>query len=210
MFEKDSVKMKKNQINEVQRRLKIEYKKSFEYVKESKNYIYVIIGIFTIFSLVGFFIPLPKDIYLKLIEYFKEIVGKTKGYGLLKLTGFIFSNNLNSTFFSMFLGSFLGIFPLINSLVNGVVLGVAANLSVTKKGIFSLLKILPYGIFELPAVFIALGLGLKFGTFILAKEKLKTFIEFFENSLRTYILIILPLLLVAAIIESALIIILQH
>ena len=34
-----------------------------------------------------------------------------------------------------------------------------------------LFRLLPHGIFELPAIFISLGLGLRFGMFIFQKEK---------------------------------------
>ena len=70
-------------------------------------------------------------------------------------------------------------------------------------------RIFPHGIFELPAVFISLGLGLKLGTFIFQRNKLKAFAEFFWNSLRVFLFIVLPLLIIAAIIEGSLIFLLE-
>jgi len=66
-------------------------------------------------------------------------------------------------------------------------------------------RILPHGIFELPAVFIALGMGLKFGGFIFQKEKIKSLREYFWNSLRVFLFVVLPLLIIAGIIEGTLI-----
>jgi len=40
-------------------------------------------------------------------------------------------------------------------------------------GFLSLWRLLPHGIFELPAVFISLGMGLKIGMFIFQKKKLE-------------------------------------
>ena len=72
-------------------------------------------------------------------------------------------------------------------------------------GLLILLNLLPHGIFELPAIFLAFGLGLKFGTFWMKKKKIKTLLDYFWNSLRVFLLIILPLLIIAAIIEGILI-----
>jgi stage II sporulation protein M len=71
------------------------------------------------------------------------------------------------------------------------------------------LNLLPHGIFELPAIFISFGMGLKFGTFLFYKEKMKKFAEFFSNSLRVFVFVILPLLVIAAIIEGSLIFLLK-
>lgn len=185
--------------------LEKEYIKSFKYIEECKNYIYVIICIFIFFSILGFFIPLPAAINERLMEYFKELIEKTQGYNVFQMSGFIFSNNVNATFLSMLFGTFFGIFPVFNAVLNGFVLGIAANMSVFENGFFSLWRILPHGIFELPAIFIALGLGLKWGTFVFKKEKIKSFMNFLWNSLRVYVFVILPLLVVAAIIEGILI-----
>lgn len=186
--------------------LEKEYIESFKYIKECKTFIYAIIWVFVAFTILGFFVPLPESIYERLIEYFRELIEKTSGYNAFEMTGFIFSNNVSATFLSMMLGTFFGIFSVFNAILNGFVLGVAANMSVFENGILSLWRILPHGVFELPAVFISLGLGLKLGTFVLEKKKLKSFMDFLWKSIRVYIFVILPLLLIAAIIEGVLIV----
>ena len=50
------------------------------------------------------------------------------------------------------------------------------------------------------------GLGIKFGTFIFKKNKKDAFKEYLINCLRVFIFVIIPLLIIAAIIESSLII----
>jgi stage II sporulation protein M len=126
-----------------------------------------------------------------------------------ELTSFIFRNNLQSSFFGMIFGVVFGIFPIITIIANGYLLGYVASVAVNAEGILSLWRILPHGIFELPAIFISLGLGLKLGTFIFQKEKIKSLKKNLIKSVKTFILIIIPLLIVAAIIESALIFIFQ-
>jgi len=105
----------------------------------------------------------------------------------------------------MFLGMFLGIAPVLFSLFNGYLLGFVALMAVNEQGFLSLWRIFPHGIFELPAVFISLGLGMKLGSFIFQRNKAESFKDFLWNSLRVFLLIVLPLLIIAAIIEGTLI-----
>jgi stage II sporulation protein M len=103
------------------------------------------------------------------------------------------------------LGVFLGVVPVLFAIFNGYLLGVVASLTVSQEGFFSLLQLFPHGIFELPAVFISLGMGVKLGSVLFQKNKMKFFKENLSNSATTFLLVILPLLLLAAIIEGALI-----
>jgi stage II sporulation protein M len=185
--------------------IKKDYLECFDFLKESRKYIYSIMIVFFVFALFGFFFPFPESVLEKLLEYFREIIQKTQGYNSLEMIGFIFSNNLKATLFSMLLGFFLGLFSIFNAIVNGVVLGIAAKISVNNVGILSLWRLLPHGIFELPAVFISLGLGVKFGSFFLKKEKGKYFRIYLLKSLKVYFYVVLPLLILAAIIEGFLI-----
>lgn len=103
------------------------------------------------------------------------------------------------------LGGLFGVLPVLFSLYNGYILGFVGKLSVSAEGASSLLWLLPHGIFELPAVFISLGLGLKLGTFIFHKNKAEIFKEYIIKSLKVFILIVIPLLIIAGIIEGSLI-----
>jgi stage II sporulation protein M len=183
-----------------------EYRKCWKYLKESRKFILVIIGFFCLAIFLGFAIPLPQEFYDKIMTYIKDILQQTEGLSHFDLIQFIFLNNIKSTFFGILFGVVLGIFPLISAIANGYVLGFVSFLSVSKVGISSLWRIFPHGVFELPAIFISLGLGLKLGTFIFQKKKVETFRNYFINSLRVFLLIIVPLLLIAAIIEGTLII----
>ena len=94
----------------------------------------------------------------------------------------------------------LGFFPVIFAIANGYVLGFVASATVEVQGISILWRLFPHGIFELPAIFISLGLGLKLMTFIFEKNKLKTLKIYLKNSLRVFLFIIIPLLIIAAVI----------
>jgi stage II sporulation protein M len=182
-----------------------EYRKSLGYVKDSALFIYIIIGIFLFFILIGFFIPTPQLIYDAIINYIQNILTETENMSELNIISFIILNNLQSTFLGIFFGIFLGILPILNAIINGYILGFVSSISVANGGIFTLWRLLPHGIFELPAIFISLGLGLKMGMFIFQKDKLKSFKNYLINSFKVFLLVIVPLLIIAGIIEGTLI-----
>tara|TARA_Y100000034_G_C6716675_1_gene316852 strand:- start:368 stop:697 length:330 start_codon:yes stop_codon:yes gene_type:complete len=109
----------------------------------------------------------------------------------------------------MALGIFLGIFSFLILIVNGYVLGFVASKSVAVEGILVLWRLLPHGIFEIPAVMISAGLGLKLGAYLFVKHKKGDFKQWLLNSLRVFLFIVVPLLIIAAIIEGILIIFLS-
>ncbi|HLD54747.1 MAG TPA: stage II sporulation protein M [Candidatus Nanoarchaeia archaeon] len=185
--------------------LKKEFNKSLNYIKESKNFIYIVIAIFFFFAFVGFFIPTPDSISEQLLKFIQELMEKTSGMNQFELIQYIFLNNLQSSFFGLVLGVFFGVFPIITTIVNGYILGFVSIKVVSIEGIFVLWRLIPHGIFELPAVFISLGLGLKFGSFMFQKKKFDALKDYFINSLRVFFFIVFPLLVIAAIIEGSLI-----
>ena len=193
--------MKKKKTNSI----KEQYKQCFNYIKECKKFIFAMIAIFFIFSLIGFFIPTSPQIEEAITTFIKELIEKTKDLSQTELISFIFTNNIQSSFFGMIFGIVFGIFPIITSILNGYILGYIASIATETEGILSLWRIFPHGIFELPAIFISLGLGLKLSTFIFQKQKIKSLKIYLTNSIKTFILIIIPLLIIAAIIEGILI-----
>ena len=185
------------------------YTQSWNYIKESKNFIYFITTLFVLFSLIGFFLPVPEAIAEQIFRFIEDLLQKTQGMSQGELVKFIFFNNLQGSFFGMVLGVLLGIFPIISIIANGYVLGFVASISVQTVGASILWRLFPHGIFEIPALLISLGLGLKLGSFIFQKNKIKYFKEYLWNSLRVFVFVIIPLLIVAAIIEGSLIFLFQ-
>lgn len=183
--------------------LKKEYEACFKYILESKRFIYAVFILFFIFALIGFIFPAPLLVSQKISEYLNFLLDKTKDFGLKQMFFFIFFNNLKSSFFGIIFGIFAGIFPVAGSLINGYVLGFVSKLTVAENGFFVLWRLIPHGIFELIAVFISFGMGLKLGIEVFTKKE--TFIKNLKFSLKIFFLIVLPLLLIAAIIESLII-----
>jgi len=98
-----------------------------------------------------------------ILPILEEIVDKTENLTGIGLFFFIFLNNALTSLSAMALGLLLGIFPLIVTLSNGVILGFVLERTAHLAGFHEWWRILPHGIFELPAIFISLALGLKLG-----------------------------------------------
>ena len=193
------MKMKKN------KRIEKYYEEVFDFIKESKNYIYFSVLIFLIFSFIGFFFPIPDSLREVIMNFIEELLSKTQDMSHGGLIWFILLNNIQSSFFGMIYGILFGIFPIFASLANGYLLGFVASEAVKSNGISVLWRLFPHGILELPALFISLGLGIKLGSFVFGKNKLKTLKIYFIKSIKTFLLVVVPLLILAAIIEGSLI-----
>lgn len=177
---------------------------ALEYLRSSKNYIWMAIALFFMSALFAF---LFSERFIFLEEILMDILLKTEGLNGIELIVFIFRNNFMSALFALILGVFLSIIPVMNALLNGAVLGYVAERVGSTIGFFELWRLLPHGIFELPAIFIAIGLGIKLGMFVFIKAG-KRKIEFWnrlDGSLKVMVFIILPLLIMAAVIEGVLI-----
>ena len=178
------------------------FKESISYLKESMIYFWIIVGLFLFSALIGFMFP---ENFVFFDELLKELAEKTTGLGHGELTWFIFQNNILSSFIGLAFGIVLGVFPLMGTLINGLLLGYVYAQASAVAGLGVIWMLIPHGIFELPAVFISFGLGLKLGMFIFTKNKKKELIERLIKSLKVFLSIVLPLLIIAAIIEGILI-----
>lgn len=181
---------------------KNQFREAVSYVAEIRNYIYFAIAVFVLSALLGFFFA---DSFTFLNEILMEISSMVEGLGPAELVFFILQNNLQSAFFAFFFGFFLGIFPVFNAFSNGLILGFVFNRVYQIAGVSEFWRILPHGVFELPAIFIALGLGIRFGGVWFAKNKNKEIKERFYKSINVFLMIIVPLLTIAAAIEGLLI-----
>lgn len=181
------------------------YRECWNYIKEIKNFVYISLGIFIFFLLIGFFVPVSPDIKSRILQFLQELLSKTQGLSQTQLITFIFFNNLQTSFLSTSLGIILGVFPIITSVANGYIVGFVSAAAVNKGGVLVLWRLFPHGIFELPALFISLGMGMKLGVSIFEKNWFKNFGKYLLNSIKVFVFVVIPLLLIAAIIEGTLI-----
>lgn len=180
------------------------YSEVWNYLKESKGYIWGIFAVFLIISVLGYFFP------VFFVEEIQEIVrgllAKIEGLNTWQLILFILRNNVLSSLFSLLLGIVFGIVPLFSAILNGYILGFVSNVVTVEAGFGQLWRLLPHGIFEIPAIIISMGLGIKFGMFLFSKKPTAEFQKRLLMNLKVFLFVILPLLIVAAIIEGVLMI----
>lgn len=117
----------------------------------------------------------------------------------------IFANNLVKTLLAMLLGIFLAIPPILFMLVNGFILGVVGFQVISNKGVaFLILGVLPHGVLELFAAVLSAALGIRLGGVAYAKLRNRS-IKLWETvkfCLKTYLLLGVPSLAAAALIET--------
>ena len=168
------------------------YQRIWRDIKEVRRYIFAAIVIFIAGNLAAILIPSLGERLLSLfVEYLKTFkYGQKDFLGLLIA---IFLQNALSAFFAIVLGFFLGLVPIFGALANGMAMGAVLLLNP-----FNLFKLLPHGIFELTAIFTAWGLGIwcAGGLFHAPPVGLRV-----KRSLNIYLSVIVPLLIIAAIIE---------
>ena len=120
------------------------------------------------------------------------------------LTAIIFLNNLQAALLIFLGGATFGVLTLFILTTNGIVIGVVWHMMQDEGGVVGfLVGILPHGIFEIPALLIAGGLGLLLAEELYHELKGRGDAGQVAQGLgRTFLLIVIPLLAVAAIIES--------
>ena len=202
------VKKLKKKSRRKQNRFVLAYKDSWSYLNESRYYFIFVVSLFFLLSLFVFLGLQNNELNKIVFEQLKEIILEFEGLNTFQTVLKIFLNNLSAAFFGIFLGLFFGIFPIMFILFNSYVVGLVARMSVDSEGILVLWQLLPHGIFELPAIFISFGLGIKLGMFVFAKNPWKELQYRFWKSFRVFLLIVLPLLFLAAIIEGILVVLL--
>ena len=177
------------------------YSDSFNFFRESKKYILFATVVFFFFFLIGFIFPI--FFRERVAEFILGLRDIFLGKGLLETIFLIFLNNLQASGLAMILGIGFGIIPLIIGIINGYLVGFVSREAVNVEGISILWRLIPHGIFEIPAVLISIGIGLKLGVTVLDKKKgLKKEIK---KTLIFFLFVVAPMLLIAAIVESFLI-----
>jgi stage II sporulation protein M len=149
--------------------------------------------------------------------YITDLLASTEDLGGVALFWFIVRNNITVSLIAFLGGLFFGILPVFFALSNGAIVGYVLHLASVEEGLRSWWYLLPHGIFELPAVFLSLALGLHlgvqmvhlFGAFFYGKDIRRQgtrVVSSLSSGLFLFGVFVLPLLIIAGIIETLLII----
>ncbi|MBW6502793.1 stage II sporulation protein M [bacterium] len=176
-----------------------------------RPYILILALIFAASFLAGTFVP--SSVGRQMTEMFRDMAGDYRELSGGMLFFNILVQNVMATIFVILSGVIVGIIPTFAVGSNGFGLGVlfrqAAEVSGTSK---AALTVLPYGVFEIPALLIAASYGLWLGVTVVRtmRGKVPTPLKpSLEHTFRRYFAVVFPLLVVAAAIETALILGLQ-
>ena len=183
------------------------YSKCFQFFKISKPYILFASILFFSIAIIGFIFPIFfREEIIKIMTNMTKLLENKGNFELIYL---IFFNNLKASFMAMILGFGIAIFPIVTAVINGYVIGFISREVVSNEGFIVLWQLLPHGIFEIPAILLSIGIGIKIGTDIFKKNAKKELKKNIVEGLRFFIFIIFPLLLIAGIIEGTLIFLLS-
>ena len=179
------------------------------YLAPLRPYLFIIITLFLLATAAGYVSAyLDPSIIDELMGQFEESYGWLAEESPTMIMLFIFKNNTIISFLAMLGGIFFGILPVIFILVNGFFIGVVVFSSVQEYGILVVLSaLLPHGIIELPMIFISASIGLRLGVLAFQKifnrkEKEIRFKYELFSAIRFFVTVIVPLLFIAAIIET--------
>ncbi|MBW6441136.1 stage II sporulation protein M [Patescibacteria group bacterium] len=176
------------------------------YIQGLENYIVFSSYVFLMAVFVGYYVAqnYPHEIYL-LIEELKTFFSSIKNSTSFEIFTFILWNNVSKLLLLILLGIFAGLLPIFSLFSNGLILGVFAYfVSKEQSWQFFFLGILPHGIIEIPVLIISSAIGVRIGKVAILRifggqEKISSEIL---NAIKFFIVILVPLLLIAAFIEA--------
>ncbi|MFH1722890.1 MAG: stage II sporulation protein M [Candidatus Altiarchaeota archaeon] len=181
-------------------------REEFKFLGENRILVLMIFFLFCFTGLMGFFFFPFFEKYFEdfLLTAFEGIF--IEGSSFETFTN-IFLRNVTATFITLLTGFFI-VGPAAIVSLNGFLVGAVTRYSLTKGLELSIVfaGIIPHGIFELPAFFINAALAGRIGYSIIKPLKGRGRLESFKVTLllciRVYFFIVVPLLLIAAMIET--------
>lgn len=166
-------------------------------LSEARAYIFLSLFLFLAGAVIGFYWPARFEGLLAAIEQLATRLQESSTPGIIAT---IFLQNASSAFLAIWLGLILGLLPLVGAVTNGILLGMI--LAVTGGGLPAVLSLIPHGIFELPAIFIAWGVGIWRGMWLFQPERKTAYKDRARKAYFIFLTLILPLLIIAAVIEG--------
>jgi uncharacterized membrane protein SpoIIM required for sporulation len=154
--------------------------------------------VFLVGGVWGFLQP---ETILAQLESLQDFAESLKGEPAWSLAAILFAKNSTAAVFTLLLGPLFGVFPTYSAVVNGAVVG-----AVIQAEPAAAWMVLPHGIFELPAMFLAWGLGMWTGAGLWGSAKSRTVGQRFRAIWPVFFSVVIPLLLIAAVIEAVLIV----
>lgn len=171
------------------------------------KYFFIALIIMVISGIATYYL-IPADMGAVIVEDFGNSIGDLSEYSALSFAIFIFLNNLRATLIAWISGLIPFIFiPAIICAINGGVIGAVLKITSEEGSVFKDIatSILPHGVFEIPAICIAVAMGISLCVFVIKKIRGKSdasLTKFLKAQFFYFLKVVLPLLIVAAAIEG--------
>lgn len=168
---------------------------------------YIVISslIFVSAVLIGYLGAINSPIKAKMVaDSFFSNLDFARNFSSWMIAVFIFLNNTLKALFVILFGFFFSVFPIVFIYTNGKLIGLVVGVFQQENSLFLIvLGLLPHGILEVPAMILATSYGLWLGNCFYRRLVYKeAFRVHFSFALGKFFKIILPLLFLAALIES--------
>lgn len=175
------------------------YSSAIGHLCDARAFVFLAAAVFMLGVLAGFVFP---GSFGGMLSSFRAMAEAFRGRSTPVLILMIFMKNFTALFLSMWAGAALGIFPFFSALANGLLLGVLFSMF-AEGGLAGMIwGLAPHGVFELPATFTAWGLGLWRGAWLFRRDRGQPFRERAWKAYRVFFAFVLPLLIIAAVIEG--------
>ena len=177
------------------------------YLKSLRPYFILTCIVFLLGIIAGYLFAIYQfDIVNELINEFQKKIDIVSGASHFEIMLFIFSNNAMVNFVLIISGIFFSIPSILIVLTNGILIGIVFFQFASQYGfLLVFITLIPHGIIEIPITFTSASIGMKLGVRIFQKlfqiKKVDLKYEFL-NAIRIYLIVIIPLIFIAAIIET--------
>ncbi len=172
-----------------------------------RPYFLIVSSIFVTAVLIGF--VAPPSVREQALTGFDAYLEQFRGMAGGALFYFILVHNVIASLLMVGAGLLFGIVPAVATCLNGFLLGVVVRQASETVGYAkTALSVVPHGVFEIPAHLFAAAYGLWLGATVIrrVRRKEETPLRFhIEHAFRRYFAVAFPLLVVAAAIETFLI-----
>ncbi len=168
-------------------------------------YFLIVSAIFLVWCVIGFVTPAPAR--HELLQGFESYVDQFREMSGGAIFWYIFIHNVLASLLMVGTGLLFGIVPIVGICFNGFALGVVYREGAETFGYASAaLKVLPHGLFEIPAFVFAAAYGMWLGAMVIRRFRKKEEdprLRFcVEHAFRRYFAVVFPLLVIAAGIET--------
>ncbi|MBE0524223.1 MAG: stage II sporulation protein M [Methanosarcinales archaeon] len=177
------------------------------YLKSLRPYFILTCIVFLLGIIAGYLFAIYQfDIVNELINEFQKKIDIVSGASHFEIMLFIFSNNAMVNFVLIISGIFFSIPSILIVLTNGILIGIVFFQFASQYGfLLVFITLIPHGIIEIPITFTSASIGMKLGVRIFQKifqiKQVDLKYEFL-NAIRIYLIVIIPLIFIAAIIET--------